>query len=524
MFPLMQAFSVSIKLVIPVLGYLVAAIQSMKSVLLLLFAWVLLAPANAQWAGKRANLGPAINDGSGQLLPVFSEKGDTLFFSDIVNGYPDIRFSTRSAQSSWTPKQKVAWLQPAARGGKLVYSHLCDGQYLVAGRFNRGLQSLIQGKGLSFAYTGKAQTQFVPLPFNGIDTMINSRFTAAWFFAPARVLFLSVSRAGNEDLFVCTALNPQEENWTRLQWGSPQKLSVNTPFAESTPWVSPDGGTLYFASDRPGGIGGFDIWSATRKGTAWTDWTLPKNLGTPINSKGQERSLTVDPWTGDAYFVSDSGTLGGTDIFRVQRDTTPPPVAATSIPDSTDDDLREPRYKPNNIVFLLDLSNSMRIARRMALLKTAMRPLIRALRPVDRVSLYRFGDRTERLYDAASLTDPKKLQHIVDSLRVQGEATNGSVAILEGYTEALRKLLPNGNNQIFLVTDGDFPIFSSVERTILQTLNVQLTVVMIDESPEGQRLLSKFRRYPNVQIVTLNDVQKDASALLRNVQGNARAK
>ena len=61
-----------------------------------------------------------------------------------------------------------------------------------------------------------------------------------------------------------------------------------------------------------------------------------------------------------------------------------------------------------------------------------------------------------------------------------------------------------------------------MERTILQTLNVQLTVVMIDESPEGQSLLAKFRRYPNVQIVTLNDVQRDAGALLRSVQGNAR--
>ncbi|RYY40241.1 MAG: VWA domain-containing protein [Chitinophagaceae bacterium] len=498
----------------------------MKTILLLLLTCALTGPAaRAQWAGTRQNLGPSVNDATHQMLPVFSEKGDTLFFSDVANGGADIMYVTRSAGSAWTAKQRAAWLLPSARGNRWLYTHLCDGQYLIAGRYNRGLQSLIQGKGLSFAYSGKAQTQFIPLPFNGLDTMLNSRFTAAWFYAPAKVLFLSVLRAGNEDLFVCTALNPQEENWTRLQWSSPQKLSVNTPFAESAPWVTPDGSTLYFASDRPGGLGGLDLYAASRKGAGWNDWTLPKNVGAPVNRAGNERSLTIDPWTGDAYFVSDSGTLGGTDIFRLQPDTTKPPVAVqTEVPDTSDNDLREPRYKPNNIVFLLDLSNSMRIARRMSLLKTAMRPLIRALRPVDRVSLYRFGDRTERLYDALSLTEPKQLQHIVDSLRVQGEATNGSVAIQEGYAEALRKLLPNGNNQIFLITDGDFPVFSAVERSILQTLNVQLTVVMIDESPEGQRLLSKFRRYPNVQIVTLYDVQKDASALLRNVQGNAQSK
>ncbi|GAB4094167.1 VWA domain-containing protein [Flaviaesturariibacter terrae] len=498
----------------------------MKHLFLLLALLVFSGVVRAQWKGSRENLGPAINGAEAQVLPQFSSSGDSLFFSETgPDGNFSIRFSTRTQRLPWSPRQGAPWLHPPATGSRFVFTQLCDGQYLVNGHYNRGLQSRIQGKGLAFAYSAGGQTQFVTLPFEGVDTMLNSRFTNAFLYEPAKLLFLSVHRAGNEDLFVCSALNPEETDWARLRWSSPQRLSVNTPFAETAPWLSPDGSTLYFASDRPGGVGGFDIWSATRSGSGWTDWTQPKNAGAPLNSKGNERSFTQDPWNGDAYFVSDSGTMGGTDIFRLQPDTTqkPPPPRGdtTAVPDSSDG-LREPRYKPSNIVFLLDLSNSMKIARRMTLLKTAMRPLVRALRPVDRVSLYRFGDHTERLFDAAALTDATRLQHIVDSLRVQGEATNGSVAILEGYREALRKLLPGGNNQIFLITDGDFPIFPDVERGILQTLNVQLTVVMIDESPEGQRLLAKFRRYPNVQIVTLTDVQRDAGALLRSVQGNAR--
>ncbi|TCZ73626.1 VWA domain-containing protein [Flaviaesturariibacter aridisoli] len=501
----------------------------MNRLLLLLFFGVACgSAARAQWTGRRENLGPAVNDAAQQVLPVFSSSGDTLFFSETgADGLFEIRYSTRTPQSSWSPKRRPAFLLPSTRGDKYVYPTLPGGPYLVNGHFNYGLQSRLQGNGLAFAYAGKDGTQFRSLPFTGIDTMLNSRYTSACFVPRARLLLLSVRRAGNEDLFVCTALNPLEPDPGLLQWGAPQKLNINTPFAESAPWLAPDG-TLYFASDRPGGLGGFDIWSAVRSGAGWTEWNLPKNLGAPVNSSGQERSFTIDPWTGEACFVSDSGTLGGSDIFHLRPDTTRKPPVVTPVPvpvaDTADNDLREPRYKPNNIVFLLDLSNSMKIARRMALLKAAMRPLIRVLRPVDRVSLYRFGDHTERLYDAPALSDPKKLQHIVDSLRVQGEATNGSVAIKQGYAEALRKLLPAGNNQIFLVTDGDFPVFSDVERTILQTLNVQLTVVMIDESPEGQRLLAKFRRYPNVQIVTLTDVQKDAEALLRSVQGNARAR
>lgn len=479
----------------------------------------------AQWTGRRQNLGPALNDARPQQLPQFSTGGDTLFFSTTgPDGNPEIRYSTRGAGGAWSPQARASWLLPSAHGARFLFTALPGGTLLVNGHYNRGLQSLLQSPGLAFARPQGPQTDFQSLPFTGIDTMVNSRFTGAFLYAPAKVLFLSVLRAGNEDLFVCTALNPQEGDWSHLQWSAPQKLSLNTSFAESTPWLSADGSTLYFASDRPGGLGGFDLWSAARTGAGWTEWSVPKNLGAPINSKDQERSLTVDPWSGEPYFVSDSGTLGGSDIFRLQPDTAlkPPPATGSAPPDSSDNDLRAPRYKPSNIVFLLDLSNSMKIARRMTLLKTAMRPLVQALRPVDRVSLYRFGDHTERLFDVPALTDPKKLQHIVDSLRVQGEATNGSVAIQEGYREALRKLLPAGNNQIILVTDGDFPVFTDVERTILQTLTVQLTVVMIDESPEGRRLLAKFQRYPNVQIVTLTDVQKDAAALLRSVQGNAR--
>jgi Mg-chelatase subunit ChlD len=490
------------------------------------FCLLLPALAIAQWSGQRQNLGPAINDGGQQLLPVFGVSGDTLYFSDAAgNDALSVYYSSRSRQGSWKPKQKHSLLNPPASGPKFAYTQLCEGQFLVNGHFRRVSRYMYQGKGLAFTYQTGSLPEYASLPFSGADTMNNSRYRSAFLHRPAKVLFISITRGGNEDLFVCLPNNPSEDDWGRLQWGTPQKLAFNTPFAETAPWLSPDGSTLYFASNRPDGQGGYDIWSSTRTGPSWTEWSVPKNLGAPVNGKGNELSFTIDPWNGDALFVSDEGTMGATDIFRLQpadssKTATVDVPPATTVPAGPG--LVDESYKPSNIVFLLDLSNSMRLQRRMALLKTAMKPLVQALRPVDKVSLYRFGDHLARLYESSAQNDNRRLTHIVDSLRSQGEATNGSSAIQEGYREALRKLLPAGNNQLFLVTDGDFPIFPEVEKTILSTLNVQLTVVMIDESPEGRRLLDKFRRYPNVQIVTLTDIQRDADALLRNVQRNAR--
>ena len=45
---------------------------------------------------------------------------------------------------------------------------------------------------------------------------------------------------------------------------SPQKLNINTKYVECSPCLSPDGTTLYFVSDRPGGSGGKDIWSSSK--------------------------------------------------------------------------------------------------------------------------------------------------------------------------------------------------------------------------------------------------------------------
>jgi len=101
------------------------------------------------------------------------------------------------------------------------------------------------------------------------------------------------------------------EKWSRsVNMGSP----VNTPFSEKHPSVSADGGTLYFASDRPGGKGGLDIYVTQRFESG--EWSVPVNLGDSINTPGSEQSPFIHPDGKTLYFSSEGhSNLGQGDIF-----------------------------------------------------------------------------------------------------------------------------------------------------------------------------------------------------------------
>ena len=93
---------------------------------------------------------------------------------------------------------------------------------------------------------------------------------------------------------------------------------INTRFHESSASLSRDGNYLYFISDRPGGIGGKDIWMSQRE---YNDtWTNPINLSA-INTPYDEESVFIHPDGKTLYFSSNGhNTMGGYDIFHTIYD------------------------------------------------------------------------------------------------------------------------------------------------------------------------------------------------------------
>jgi hypothetical protein len=95
-----------------------------------------------------------------------------------------------------------------------------------------------------------------------------------------------------------------------ISWSAPVNLGygVNGPDIEGPLWLSGDGKTLLFYSDRPGGsCGGHDLWYAVKEGSAWQK---PVNMGPVINSPVNE---------GGATFYGNHGRIGGTIYYGSRR-------------------------------------------------------------------------------------------------------------------------------------------------------------------------------------------------------------
>jgi len=112
----------------------------------------------------------------------------------------------------------------------------------------------------------------------------------------------------NVDLFIT--------NFRSGGWEEPRLLSINDPKAwDSSPAFSPDGRTLYFSSDRKGGLGGNDIYKVSIDESGRL--SRPENLGPDINTPGNESFVTVAP-DGTLYIASDGlPGLGNLDLFRI---------------------------------------------------------------------------------------------------------------------------------------------------------------------------------------------------------------
>ena len=100
-------------------------------------------------------------------------------------------------------------------------------------------------------------------------------------------------------------------------WKNDKEFAYNNDeYSVGHPALTPDGNTMYFVSDMPGGYGYTDIYVTKKDGESWG---TPKNLGPEINTEGREMFPFVDS-DGELYFASDGhGGLGGLDNFRVKQ-------------------------------------------------------------------------------------------------------------------------------------------------------------------------------------------------------------
>ncbi len=161
----------------------------------------------------------------------------------------------------------------------------------------------------------------------------NKTISLAGLSPDGQAIFLNIGIGLDQDIYEGSIKNNTILGIKKLN------KQINTVFYEGRVSISPDGSELYFVSDRPGGFGGTDIYKSTKNRRG--DWNKPINIGEVINTQYNENSPFIHP-DGRTLFFSSEGhiTIGGNDIFKSKfEDDSWSNPENLGFPNSTKDDL-----------------------------------------------------------------------------------------------------------------------------------------------------------------------------------------
>ncbi len=263
------------------------------------------------------NLGPSINTKDDEYWPSLSADGQTLVITRLVHSYDittgnriqeDFYFS-RFENGSWKP-MKSAGSPLNTSDNEGAQSISANGKYMVYTVCNRA--GVI---GRCDLYFSEKKGDEWSHPRN-MGTPINtaSKETQPSFSADGRTIYFASDRPGGKgglDIWM-SSLNEDSTWQTPINLGD----SVNTAGDEQSPFIHQDNKTLYFASDSHIGMGGFDLYIARRDEQG--NYSQIRNLGYPINTPQDETGLIVNAKGDIAYYASNVEKENGMDIFQFE--------------------------------------------------------------------------------------------------------------------------------------------------------------------------------------------------------------
>lgn len=141
-------------------------------------------------------------------------------------------------------------------------------------------------------------------------------------------------------------------------------------------------------------------------------------------------------------------------IDTLKADTSVTMVKVDSVPEENPN-FSTSIYKANNIVFLIDVSGSMKQNGKIDSLKTAMLYMAQELRSVDKISVITFATSTKEILSSISGDQKDVIMPTINELQAKG-TTNGVLGLEMAFAEAIDQFIEGGNNQVIVVTDGIF--------------------------------------------------------------------
>lgn len=272
------------------------------------------------------NLGSNVNTAGDEYINQILPDGSRLYFtrrSDVADKYgarEEFIFSSAIIDGEYMPAipMNIDWNNKKRMGAVSITPNQ-NRMYFVGIDF---IDSHGRGDIYSSDFVNKEWTKPVNLG-NIINT--STMESQPYISADCKELyFIRHSRTyESTDLYV--------SEFYQGRWTNPKPIvPANSKGNEMSPFIHPDGNTLYFASDGLIGMGGFDIFMCKKLPRG--EWSAPKNLGYPINSEKNEISFVVSSDGKKGYISSDrDGGMGGYDIYVFDLDEidSPEPVDMT---------------------------------------------------------------------------------------------------------------------------------------------------------------------------------------------------
>ena len=266
------------------------------------------------------NMGAGINSVYREYFPAVTADGETMIFSRNVGGNEDFYVSQKK-NKVWQAAVPLSDRINTKGHNEGAQSISPDGMYLFFTGCNRP-----DGLGRCDIYVSHRNGKEWGTPFN-LGTPLNSSY---WDSQPAitpdgSTLYFVSNRPGGLGGYDIWKSRLNDEG----EWEKPQNLGpgINTAFDEHTPFIHPDGKTMYFSSNGWPGFGNKDLFYSRLD--KYNNWGKPVNLGYPINTFNEETGLIVTPDGTEGLLSSNiKGGLGDMDIyhFKMPESAKPQPI------------------------------------------------------------------------------------------------------------------------------------------------------------------------------------------------------
>ncbi|HEY0039704.1 MAG TPA: flagellar motor protein MotB, partial [Flavisolibacter sp.] len=256
------------------------------------------------------NLGTSINSPESEYFPSMPIDGKLLVYTRRLNNMNEDFFGSEKDNTGWINSVRLpGGINTALNEGAQSISQ--DGEWLVFTGCNRQ-----DGEGSCDIYLSYKTPQGWSPAFNLGPNVNSDQWESQPCLSPDKRHLYFASRRfgglGGSDIYVSNLL-------PNGKWSRPENLGpeINTTGDEYSPFIHADNGTLYFTSNGHQGYGNEDLFIARKGGDG--KWSKPENLGYPINTIDHEGTLFITADGKTAYYASDrSDSKGGLDIYSFE--------------------------------------------------------------------------------------------------------------------------------------------------------------------------------------------------------------